>query len=1411
MTYEVSVTVSHPAHAPYSARREGPESHSLRSISDTLLQAVSDAQRHLGVEKTAMAELVASRGTFQALTDLLDEFGVGASPDEGMLGITQRVRMLGDEVRRLRLNADAVTTVVPEYQRIVRTLERQRNAAHEKISHHGEVINGVRRALNVSPETPDAELPRMVGELEYQHDQVAASLRRTVETIREVRAALKVGPETRDQQLGKIAELEHETLEMLDRDLSEQGLVARGTQNVAASVGVKWGMWLTSRGNTATPEQLAYAMFAADWREVYDRGEVGMITAEGVNRPEDIERTIAEMWDPEGSENHHRLVERARKILDALIVVPSTSLLPVTPEELARAIHEAMGQESLGSDGELVWVPWEEARSFMNRRRVRVAELALDRLPSFAAPKQPSLQVTPVQLARAMHEARSALTNAGGLPRPALFAPIPWEQQGSRAQQWFTGVAELALSELPEIARADAEEHERFAAHVDASLAEARRENALALEAFRKIAGLTGMSFGAADDAGALGMLAAEAVAQLKRERDELLVAGNDANSEMHSYRGMVMFVADMMGMSAEVVDDPAKFGRALRAALESSTVLPGTRALMAALEETRGLHGFTPFGPGSVTEQAAVTIRQLLELLSREKARPSARGDWMVRLIRMDGTAEGLLSATARHGNRVLLNGAEYRVELHLTGSGMPGLDFTSVTAEQLGRAWFEAQIGFSPANQGNWSRLSRDVQESFVFHACRVIESLMASEWSSLTRHLRKPGTFFTRDASGEVLQGKTFKVDSAPQGSFRIQVPDEAIKAAFDAGPVAADPAADLVAQVISGMSGGKIMAKSGADRDAVLTQLREQGEALRHWERWADRARGHHKLIAEALGVDEFDSPTRLAERAEELRAEVSRLQIVHDDFRRDVSVALRCAPMSPDNLLLSKARNAVDVTWAHQFCGPDARGSAAAKGLVREMAVALGLEPSPQGGEWPWVHLLSRVAELVRNEQNVVSVSRDHHAELRSALGVDGGGWSELMGIVSERTRALAGLRETLHVPAGESELMIAVKVVELMREKGDRAQDLSRALGFNSGESWEDMIEFVTGRTSDHGAVMLERNALLEIRRILGLNERLFPAGVVDAVRSAAEHSEEADKCRRMVIEMRDALKLPLSTEPVFVLRAVKELRDFRETAIAPFLAGDLGRMSDAVMALVEAAGIAVDGSMPNDVVVGKAGDAAAILRSWPDVLRGVDAFEGVEVEQPDEVEPLLRSYAEVFYKADRRGSVTRAIERLLAAHRGEPLRDNLDTMYERLDNLISNLFEPLREVGQHYGVKAADHVDKQRFAEHVLLAVRKADKALAAAADPEMARLIREAEAVEQEKAVRETDLIRVTPRMSQEWSYGPTAYDSDSGKRWHTGCGGEVLTFDGVDSCMDCEYEWEPEAEVVADTDEPGQDSAS
>jgi hypothetical protein len=49
----------------------------------------------------------------------------------------------------------------------------------------------------------------------------------------------------------------------------------------------------------------------------------------------------------------------------------------------------------------------------------------------------------------------------------------------------------------------------------------------------------------------------------------------------------------------------------------------------------------------------------------------------------------------------------------------------------------------------------------------------------------------------------------------------------------------------------------------------------------------------------------------------------------------------------------------------------------------------------------------------------------------------------------------------------------------------------------------------------------------------------------------------------------------------------------------------------------------------------------------------------------------------------------------------------------------------------------------------------------------------------------------VSASPSSPNSWHYGPTATDPYPGKRWHYGCGGEVLSLDGGDICS-CGQQW-------------------
>lgn len=1173
--FNVTVTANHPENGRCENTLSCPDDYTLEQMSALTLQALDAVQYQLGLP-SSQAELIASRGMLQSLTDILDELAVDAGPYEGMLAVVWRVSALGDEVRRLRADADGGREAL---QRQVDEVSAERDRLRTRLSRLGRVVTETRRRLDMFEGTYDTEIPRIVGGLVTERNRLRRENEGMVETIREVRDAVGAGPDTRVCDLASIVRSwrmtdERETrLELsiadtpvqrwqqaLNRVRLDAGLPmvpveqvgdASEFDQVRALIGE---LRLNSKKSSATPEQLARTLFEVSREVSATRGSEPMPI---------IEKSA---WEGVHPNRRRWWLDVARRTLDDVGVNVPTSLLPVTPERLARA----------------------------------------------------------------MHAGRSVMTLSGGL-RPPLWMPMPWEELDAPAREWFERVAEVALSELPQIVRVDAESDASFAAHMDAITSELRQrigildrangeleeQRTRALDSFREIASVLGMSFGLADDMRALGETTATAVRQLKQERDLL---------GRSQYRGMLMFVADQLGLSAEVIDDPKAFGEAFRAALAKR------------VGKARAFSFCAP-----------------------------APEDWVIELRPvgpLPGDSEGDVSGWFRDGAKLAMEDGLFTARLRYTGDLRQRPEGTllvpSVTAEQLAKAWLEIPTQASPGFP--WDEFTV-LHETYIEHARRVIERLSLE---GLARQGRKQAVALPGEAFAFGPDGTPLKMRSdflAPQRfkGFRAGVPEldrEALRAAL--GKVASDVDAEAVARSIQSLSGGRIQASAGVDRAALLEQVKELGAELSRTAAELGRERERAAVAAEKLAR--------------------------HGEFEWKLATVLGVVPAR--EVVRGRVSELVAFEREHRVC----KGAELLeRELTGQLAEALGLdERTPQGNPWPWVHLMSRVGELSLDRQNVHNLQRQHCEDLREALGVKSVGWVELMVDVRGRSAVVS----------------------ETRRMVSEREEDLSRALGLNSGESWEDMIEIVTGRTSRAEADRMAVNALAEIGRILDLPERAFPALVVSSVRELHGSWGTVNGQLWRLIEACGAERGTLRDEDVvdvtsWAVKKVGELRDFRETAVAPFRSGDLGRMSDAVIALVEAAGIAVDGTMAHDVVVDKASDAAAVLRSWPDVVRAVGAFDGDEVEQPDEVAPLLRVFAEVYFKADRRGSVTRAIERLLAAHRGEPLRDNLDTMYERLDTLVNNLYEPLREIAGHYGVKAADYVDKQRFAEHVLMVAR--------------------------------------------------------------------------------------------------------
>jgi hypothetical protein len=767
--------------------------------------------------------------------------------------------------------------------------------------------------------------------------------------------------------------------------------------------------------------------------------------------------------------------------------------------------------------------------------------------------------VSPEQLARAIHAGIMALPNPDGDAVDEAYedAPPEWNE-------WRVRVSEVALSELPQIARRDAEADERFAVHADATQAELQRE-----------------------------------IVRLRAANAELERAGGEASADMSAYRGVVMFVADQLGIPAERVDgDPKLFGKSFREAM--SWRVERVAELSQVLIGMRGLPGFAPSGK-FIAADAVEAIRFWRERAERAEARPvlnvcaPAPEDWTVTLAPvLPGARFGIRHIA--HGGRARIDGTLAEVSFRYTGDQPQRpdgelLSLTSVSPSELAQAWFESSAS-SGVMEFVWVEFP-DLHEAYVEHARKVIKRL-ASTRNEAIRPVQSPGVMFVRDEAGDVMQARAFKLS---ESTFKFEMREDAdLK----------DAARAAFAKFSDAPDAEGVAASAEQDVPALLEQVRELGaltrsqqEELLAAKRRVKRMQMHLGMFREAAGVPESVSPFNAC-------VEIRRTAIALEDEVRG------------RDQLVARVRNVL------RAADMDAEVPLSELCRVLDVAVAKIVDTRTRG-------------DRLRPLDLAVALDRPDSSD----------SWEDLLVLTRARGEALRSAERTL----------------------SDRSQDLKRGLGFSSDESWEDMIEEVTGRTARHGALTLECNAFAEIRRILGLHEKTFPAGVVDKV------------------------------------------RELRGSVIIPGVSAEARRIKDAVETLLDAAGIDLEEDFTRpDVTVQKAGDAAAILRSWPDVLRAVNAFDGDEVEQPDEVAPTLEQFVKDFRQNDRQAQVLRAIERMLAARSGEvegdriQVRDDIDTLYQRLESFC-NLFDSVRGIGGSLGLVFEDYTSQPRFAEQVLLA----------------------------------------------------------------------------------------------------------
>jgi hypothetical protein len=949
---------------------------------------------------------------------------------------------------------------------------------------------------------------------EAQLERTRESLRRAVGAIREVRAGLKTGDEVRDNQLGRIAALEHETLVMVDRWLTERVHDSTaGGADLATRVSMLLGMFEVGLRDTVAEFAEARGVLQAVQHEFADMGmiatgglvssvaaQLGMWRARRPRRPvggvSSLVDTPAQRWQqalnrvrldaglpmvpvgdrPEGSE-----LDQVRALLEELRIPSEDS--SATPEQLAQALFEVSRGVSVKRGSEPIPLldtkPWSTENEGRKDWWREVARATLDRV-GVNVPTS-LLPVKAEQLARAIHAAigASGVTPSGWVPEMT-----PWDEAPAEANEWRVRVAEVALSQLPQIAQADAESEASFVAQMDAVTSELRQK-----------------------------------LADLHRRNADLILASSGNYDAKMTYRGMVMFAADQLGIPADRVDDPKLFGEAFREAIDCRA--GQLDALGSALIAMRGMSGLALKG----------------------------------RFIAQDAVdAIGFL--------RTRLEQAE--AELERRGMNLP------ISPEQLGKAWFSAELSPSlPA----FDELPVDMRDAYAFHARRAIEYLSSHPLAG------EPGVFFMHDEAGNLVQGRAFKLDEDAVRAMRKtgmadasglstsfhhsleELDEAAIREAYGDREVVTQVGADAVAELLAG--------SAESLTPSVLEQLREQGEALRAAGRREERSRGHHKLIADALRNTPDASPSRLAEEARDL--------------------------------------------W-------------------------------------------SRVDEFVAWE-----------AEIARCLGVSG---------YTDR-QALSGVARKLN--------------------------DFERAHRHD---------------VDCQGRLAAEREMTEQLRRVLQAPGGLPWEGLLES-------------CRAAVAQLNGA--------------------------VVPGSAFEVKRIRDALATVIEAAGIDMEADFERpDVTVQKAGDAAAVLRSWPDVLRAVSMFDGDEVEQPDEVAPTLERFAREFVRFDVPNLVATESRAMAAATDREMAR--LVRAAEKPG------FDPVRDVGPPVGSTMDDML----------------------------------APVVKAEQARQLSSGIHVTPRVPQSWCYGPTSIDPDPGKRWHIGCGGEVLTFDGVDICQSCDHQFESDVDL-------------
>lgn len=1009
--------------------------------------------------------------------------------------------------------------------------------------------------------------------------------------------------------------------------------------------------------------------------------------------------------------------------------------LELTPQRLAEEIHN--GRSAAGID---VGISWRNLSETMQGKSVRAAEYALGRLTDVARPSAPA---TPGQVARLLFEASRRVAEERGTEPIPLVDTKTWEAASSGRRDWWGRVAHEVL------------------ANVGISVPTAL------------------LPVTAAELAEAIHAAVME---HANPDGDVVDEAFEDASPEWNAWRLRVSqsTLDRLPSIAAPKREFPPVSPLQLAKAMHAARCAAST-----ASAEGKGLRA--PLWIGVPWEQLHESATDWFEHVAD------------VALLELSQLVRGDAGADAQFGAQVNEVISKYQV-------------MVSTLAEQRDRAQAEARRhkDMVVRLQAAWNTVAEKLGMSFgrafddVVVAPMIVEAIgqlkaqHGRDLDGLRRSVRA-----AEEQSG-VLQGMVrgiadqMELDIPEGGLFKPGPFGEALRAWLAQRPVVAPE--DLARAWMETPSGGQgfpwVQAHPDVQREfveharKVLHFLSLQNmvtgkldQARVDWERFArsggepdvllgvpgtfftvdetgETLRGKAFLVEDGNTVSKSPQVGALLEQVRELSAEMRSLREAHANR---VSLFGRLA----------------------EVIGVD---GASDREIVESIVAT-------------YADFNARIPALAREVRDLRSEQSDHYQDLRMALGIeDSLSWEDLISNVVVRVRdsddadglrrrqrdTETGCRVAARLPQGTSHADVMV----FLNETVTALVDIRHRLMLEPDASVVQVLKAVAKLVKRaEGAGSLAQNALTAINELLGLNEKQFPAGTVDAVRGLRESWGVMEEWLPRLFDALGVDVYVLSGKENVAQAMGRALDCARELKVS---AGtNLGerafvkRVTDSAYAVLEAAGIDTVTDSP-DAVVQKAGDAAAILRSWPDVLRAVNAFQGEDIEQPDEVAPNLETYAKMWSDPPK---LFMALERLLAAHRGEPLRNDVGTMHERVDNLVKRLFAVVEETGRMHGIRYTLGESKVTFADMVLMNIRNH----VAMAPSELAGHDHVGPVVNATKAAEFAGLVKSIKvfDQTQMWVQGPTASDADPEKRWHVGCGGEVKFLGNVgvtDVCVAC-----------------------